>query len=107
MRNPKTYDTLFNEKPKSKPKAAMLFVYLVLAISLCVFGASVWFSSYAKHVFIQRGPIFEAKRSEIQYEIQGLELEENTLTGIERIRKITKELGLVETTKKSKELRDR
>jgi cell division protein FtsL len=107
MQNPKTHDTLFNKKPKSKPKVTMLFVYLVLAISLCVFGASVWFSSYAKQVFIQRRPIFEKKRSKIQHEIQGLELEENTLTGIERIRKITKELGLVETTKKSKELRDR
>ena len=71
------------------------------------FGASVWFSSYAKQVFIQRRPIFETKRSKIQHEIQGLELEENTLTGIERIRKITKELGLVEPTEKSTELRDR
>ena len=42
------------------------------------------------------------KESEAKFsmKIQGLELEENTLTGIERIRKITKELGLVETTKK-------
>jgi cell division protein FtsL len=106
MRNPKTYETLFNEKLGPKPKVAMLFVYLVLALSLCVFGASVRFSSYAKRVHFERKPIFQTKREKIQYEIQELELEENTLTDIERVRSIIKELGLVEYTRKSIELQE-
>ena len=106
MRNPKTYETLFEEKPEPKPKVAMFFVYLVLGLSLCVFGASIWFSSYLKKVYQQKEPDFTRQRESIQYEIQQLELEVNALIDVERVRKLSKELGLVEPTK-SKELRDR
>lgn len=108
MQNPSTYSTLFSKKkPESKPKVAMFFVYFVLGLSLCVFGASIWFSSYAKNVYIQRKPQFSREANKIQYEIRKLELEENALTGIERVRSLIKELGLVEHTRKSIELRDR
>ena len=106
MRNPNTYSTLFKEKPKPKPKVAMFLVYLVFGLSLCVFGASVWFSSYAKKVYIRRRPHFETKAGKIQNEIHKLELEVNTLTDIERVRSLIKELGLVEH-KESIELQDR
>ena len=107
MQNPTTYETLFNGKPDPEPKVAMLFVYLVLGLSLCVFGASVWFSSYAKGVFLQRRPTFEKHREKIQDEIRKLELEENALTDVERVRSLIKELGLVEPTIKYLELYDR
>jgi cell division protein FtsL len=105
MQNPSTYSTLFSkEKPESK--VGMFFVYLVLGLSLCVFGASVWFSSYAKNVYIQRRPLFLMEAGKIQYEIRKLELEENTLTDFERVRSLIKELGF-EPTRKSIELRDK
>ncbi|MCY4404223.1 MAG: cell division protein FtsL [Candidatus Poribacteria bacterium] len=107
MQNPTTYSPLFNQKPDPEPKVAMLFVYLVLGLSLCVFGASVWFSSYAKSVFLQRKPTFEKQREKIQDEIRKLELEENALTDVERVRSLIKELGLVEPLFKSLELHDR
>ncbi len=106
MRNPNTYSTLFKEKSESKPKVAMFLVYLVFGLSLCVFGASVWFSSYAKKVYIRRRPHFETEAGKIQNEIHKLELEVNTLTDIERVRSLIKELGLVEH-KESIELQDR
>ncbi len=108
MQNPNTYSTLFSkEKPESKPKVAMFFVYLVLGLSLCVFGTSIWFSSYAKKVYLQRRPLFVTEADKIKYEIHKLELEENTLTDVERVRSLIRELGLVEHTRKSIELRDR
>lgn len=106
MRNPNTYSTLFKEKTEAQPKVAMFLVYVVLGLSLCVFGASVWFSSYAKKVYIGRRPLLETKAGKIQNEIHKLELEVNTLTDIERVRSLIKELGLVEH-KESIELQDR
>ena len=107
MQNTRTYSTLFKkEKPEPKPKVAMLFVYIIVGLSLCVFGTSVWFSSYAKELYIRRRPIFDEKQEKIQYEIHKLELEENALTDVERVNSLIKELEL-EPTKKSIELRDR
>ena len=74
MQNLTVYGTMFNAKPNPEPKVSMFFVYLVLGLSLCVFGASVWFSSYAKGVFLQRRPTFEKQREKIQDEIRKLEL---------------------------------
>lgn len=107
MQNPKVYATQLNENSRPKPKVSMFFVYFMLALVLCIFSASVWFSSYAKGLYLRRKPIFERQRDKIQYEIQQLELEVNTLTDVERVRQLSKELGLVESTTKSKELRDR
>ncbi len=104
MRTSGNYTQLFVEQQQSEPKVAMLFVYIVLGLSLFVFVASIWFSSYAKQVVLQQRPIFDEQRSKIQYEIQGLELEENALVDVERVRELTEELGLVEPTGKPIEL---
>ena len=98
MHNQKNYGILFQEKPEPDKKVGMLFVYIVLGISLCVFGASALFSSYAKGVFFNSKPDFERQREKIQDEIRKLELEENALTDVERVRSINKELGLVDHT---------
>ncbi len=95
MHNPKTYEILSKEKSKPESKVGMVFVYFVLTLSLCVFGASVWYSSYAKGVFFNSKPKFESQREKIQDEIRKLELEENALTDVDRVRSINKELGLV------------
>lgn len=100
MRTSGNYTQLFEEQQPAEPKVAMLFVYIVLGLSLCVFVASIWFSSYAKHVVLQQQPTFSKEREKIQYEIQGLELEENALVDVERVRKLTEDLGLVEPTGK-------
>ena len=107
MRNPRTYSTLFRQKSESKPKVAMFFVYLVLGLSLCVFAASVWFSSYPKNVHLRHKPLFRAKAEKIQNEIFKLELEESALTDVERVRSLIKELGLVEPTTKSIDIQER
>lgn len=107
MQNLTTFSLLFNENSNPEPKVAMFFVYLVLGLSLGVFGASIWFSSYAKGVFLQRRPTFEKQREKIQDEIRKLELEENALTDVDRVRSLIKELGLVEPTLRTLELHDR
>lgn len=98
MHNQNNYEILFKEKPVPEKKVGMFFVYMVLAISLCVFGASAWFSSYAKRVFFNSKPHFERQREKIQDEIRKLELEENALTDVERVRSINKKLGLIDHT---------
>lgn len=89
----------FSEKPPLKPARTMMFVYIILGLSMGVFGASIWFSSYPKNVFLQRRPDFADKQEKIQNEIQALEIEENALIDVERIRKLIQELGLVESDK--------
>lgn len=98
MHNQKNYEILFKEKPEPVKKVGMAFVYIVLGLSLCVFGASAWFSSYAKGVFFNSKPNFERQREKIQDEIRKFELEENALTDVGRVRSINKELGLVDHT---------
>jgi len=85
----------------------MFFVYFVLALSLCVFAASVWFSSYAKNVHLRHKPLFRGQAEKIQNEILKLELEESALTDVERVRSLIKELGLVEPTTKSIDIWER
>ena len=106
MRDSNSFSKLLPEED-SQPKVSMFFVYLVLGLSLCVFGASIWFSSYQKRVYISIRPAFDTQRNKIQHEIHKLLLDENRLTDVERIRKISNELGLVEYTGSIVELRDR
>ena len=99
--------TFFEEKPKRESKVAMLFVYFVLALSLCVFGASAWYSSYAKGVYFRSRPTFEGQREKIQDQIRKFELEENALTDVDRVREINKELRLIDPVMEPIELYDR
>lgn len=108
MQTSNTFSRQFTDRQSWKPERTMLFVYIILGLSLCVFGASIWFSSYPKKVFIQRKPAFIDRQERIHNEIQRLNLEENTLTDVERIRELIKELGLVESSNKTNiEIRNR
>ena len=106
MQTLKTFSKQSSDKKPWKPERTMLIVYIILGLSMGVFGASIWFSSYAKNVFLQRRPDFADKQEKIQNEIQALEIEENALIDVERIRKLIQELGLVESDKYI-EIRDR
>lgn len=75
--------------------------YVVLGLSFCTFAGSIWFSSYAKKVALQRQPVYERQKHAVQDEIHQLELEESTLTSVQRIRQIAVELEMVEPTQTS------
>lgn len=107
MQNSNRYTTQTEEKKGRKPKLTISIVYIVLALALCVFSASVWFSSYAKRVVLRQGPVFQNQRNQIQHEIHKLELVEETLTEVRRVRQITKELDMVEPTGETQWLQDK
>ena len=107
MQTSKTISTQFSDSKPWKPDKTMLVVYVIFGLSLCVFVASIWFSSYPKNLYIQRKPYFVNKQEKIQNEIQALLLEESSLTEVERIRIISKELGFVESSDNWIELKDR
>lgn len=75
--------------------------YIVLGLSFCTFAGSIWFSSYAKKVALQRQPVYERQKHAVQDEIHQLELEESTLTNVQRVRQIAVELEMVEPTQTS------
>ncbi|RKU09157.1 hypothetical protein C6503_21700 [Candidatus Poribacteria bacterium] len=93
------------EEPKSKKRFPL--VYVVLGLSFCVFAGSIWFSSYAKNVALLRQPVYERQKHRIQDAIYQLELEESTLTSIQRIRQIATELEMVEPTDASQVVWDK
>ncbi|MCG9129211.1 cell division protein FtsL [Candidatus Poribacteria bacterium] len=105
MRDSTPISKLLTDDETPQPKVAMFFVYFLLGLSLFVFGASIWFSSYQKRVYIRIRPDFHTQQSKIQHEIHKLILDENKLTDVERIRSISNELGLVEYTGSIVELR--
>ncbi len=107
MRNSNKYTTQTEEKEERKPKLTISIVYVVLALALCVFSASVWFSSYAKRVVLRQGPVFQKQRSQTQHEIHKLELVVETLTEVKRVRQIAKELGMEEWTGETQRLQDK
>ncbi len=104
MQNSHRYSTRTPRAAAPKPKRAFPFVYLVLGLCFCIFAGSVWFSSYAKKVALQRRPVYERQMHLIQDEIHRLELEEATLTAVERIRRIADELGMVAPTEAARVL---
>ena len=87
------------EEPQ--PKKRFPLAYIVLGLSFCTFAGSIWFSSYAKKVALQRQPVYERQKHAVQDEIHQLELEESTLTNVQRIRQIAVELEMVEPTQTS------
>ena len=90
-----------------KPKKRFPLAYLVLGLSFCTFAGSIWFSSYAKQVALQRQPIYERQKHQVQDEIHRLEIEESTLTSVQRIRQIATELKMVEPTEASQVVWDK
>ena len=95
-------------KPQeTERKKGFPLVYTLLVLSFCTFAGSIWFSSYAKKVALQHQPVYERQKHRIQDEIYQLELEESTLTSVQRIRKIAVELGMVEPTETSQIIWDK
>jgi cell division protein FtsL len=98
MQTPHRYSTHITKTEDSKPKKRFPLAYIVLVLSFCTFAGSIWFSSYAKKVALQRQPVYERQKHQIQDEIYRLELEESTLTSVQRVRQIATELEMVEPT---------
>ena len=84
------------EEPKAKKRFPL--VYVVLGLSFCTFAGSIWFSSYAKNVALLRQPVYERQKHHVQDAIYQLELEESTLSSVQRVRQIATELEMVEPT---------
>lgn len=81
------------------------FAYLALAIYICIFFLSAWFSSYQNKVALQMREGFEQRRDHLQNEINKLKIEETRLTSIERIHEIAKDLQMVQPSKPAYVLR--
>jgi cell division protein FtsL len=75
------------------------FAYLTLAVYICIFFLSAWFSSYQNKVALQMREGFEQRRDQLQNEINRLKIEETRLTSIERIHEIAKDLQMVQPSK--------
>ena len=107
MQSLNSHSTRITKPEEPKPKRRFPLPYIVLVLSFCTFTGSIWFSSYAKKVALQRQPIYERKKHRIQDEIHKLELKESTLTGVQRIRQIAKEFGMVAPTETSQVVWDK
>ena len=101
MQTPDRYSARTTKTEEPTPKKRFPFVYIVLALSFCTFAGSIWFSSYAKNVALLRQPVYERQKHRLQDAIYQLELEESTLTSIQRVRQIATELEMVEPTEGS------
>lgn len=98
MQTSDLYSTRTTKVEEPKPKKRFPLVYVVLGLSFCTFAGSIWFSSYAKNVALLRQPVYERQKHHIQNAIYQLELEESTLTSVQRVREIAIELKMVEPT---------
>ena len=96
MRTSDLYSGRITNVEEPQPKKRFPLAYVVLGLSFCTFAGSIWFSSYAKKVALQRQPVYERQKHSVQDEIHRLELEESTLSNIQRVRQIVTELGMVE-----------
>ena len=101
------YSVRMTKPEETERKKGFPLVYTLLVLSFCTFAGSIWFSSYAKKVALQHQPVYERQKHRIQDEIYQLELEESTLTSVQRIRKIATELGMVEPTEASQIIWDK
>ncbi len=101
MQTPDIHSARTTKAEEPKPKKRFPLVYVVLGLSFCTFAGSIWFSSYAKNVALLRQPVYERQKHNVQYAIYQLELEESTLTDIQRVRQIAVELKMVEPTETS------
>ena len=107
MQTSDLYSARITKAEEPKPKKRFPLAYVVLGLSFCTFAGSIWFSSYAKKVALQRQPVYERQKHAVQDEIHQLELEESTLTNVERVRQIAVELKMVELTQASQIIWDK
>lgn len=98
MQTADLYSARTTKVEEPKPKKRFPLVYVVLGLSFCTFAGSIWFSSYAKNVALLRQPVYERQKHSVQDEIHQLELEESTLSSVQRVRQIATELEMVEPT---------
>ena len=82
------------------------FAYFALAIYICIFFVSAWFSSYQHKVALQMREGFEQRRDQLRNEINRLKIQETKLTSIERIHEIATDLQMVQSFKPAYVLRD-
>lgn len=101
MRTSDLYSARARQVEEPKRKKRFPLVYVVLGLSFCIFAGSIWFSSYAKNVALLRQPVYERQKHHVQDAIYQLELEESTLTSVQRVRQIATELEMVEPTEAS------
>ncbi|MCG9133032.1 cell division protein FtsL [Candidatus Poribacteria bacterium] len=101
------YSARVTKVEEPQPKQRFPLAYVVLGLSFCTFAGSIWFSSYAKKVALQRQPIYERQKHSVQDEIHQLELDESTLTNVQRVRQIAVELEMVEPTQTSQIIWDK
>ena len=93
---------------KSRPARRIPPVaYLALALYLCLFFVSAWFSSYQNQTALRLKREFELQRDRLQDEINKLEMQEAELTSVKRIRQIAEELEMVLPSEQAKVLRVR
>ena len=102
MQTPDIYSARITKPEEPKAKKRFPLAYVVLVLSFCTFAGSIWFSSYAKKVALQRQPVYERQKRYVQDEIHQLELEESTLTSVQRVGQIAIELKMVEPTEASR-----
>lgn len=107
MQTSDIYSARTTKAEEPKPKKRFPLVYVVLSLSFCTFAGSIWFSSYAKNVALLRQPVYERQKHHIQDAIYQLELEESTLTSVQRVRQIATELEMVEPTEASQVVWDK
>ena len=107
MQTSDRYSARTTKVEEPKPEKRFPFVYVVLGLSFCTFAGSIWFSSYPKNVALLRQPVYERQKHHIQDAIYQLELEESTLTSVQRIQKIATELEMVEPTEASQVVWDK
>ncbi len=104
MQSSHQYTSRKSKTAESPRKRSFPYIYIVLGLCFCIFAGSVWFSSYAKNVALQRMPAYQRQKHYIQDEIHQLELEEAALTSVERIRSLVDELGLVEPSEAARRI---
>lgn len=82
------------QKPRQSRKVHPL-AYFTLAIYICIFFVSAWFSSYQNEVALQMREEFEQRQNQLIDEINKLEMQEAELSSIERIHTIAREFQMV------------
>ena len=82
------------------------FAYCVLALYVCIFFVTVWFSSYQNKIAEEVREDLEPHRKFLLDEISKLEMQEAELTSIERIHKIAKKLKMIQPSEPAQILQD-
>ncbi len=80
--------------------------YCVLALYVCVFFVSVWFSSDQNKIVEEVREGLEPHRKFLLNDIGKLEIQEAKLTSIERIHQIAKKLNMIQPTEPAQILQD-